>query len=70
MKKKTKKIMTLMSKSMLIFAIILLCIAFCLFSMKMGFGFKLEPPFCWASFLQMGVFMFSAWAFNQEIFLN
>lgn len=53
---------------MLLLSIILLAIAFCLFSVKLGLGFKLEPPFCWASFLQMGLLMLGGWAFNKELF--
>ncbi len=53
---------------MFVVSLVLLSISFCLFSARMGFGFKLEPPFCWASFLQMGLFMLSGWAFNKELF--
>lgn len=53
---------------MLVVSIILLGIAACLFSARMGFGFKMDPPFCWASFLQMGLFMLTSWAFNKELF--
>jgi hypothetical protein len=68
MKKQTKKIINLMLKSMFVVSLVLLSISFCLFSARMGFGFKLEPPFCWASFLQMGLFTLSGWAFNKELF--
>lgn len=68
MKKETKKIIKVTVNSMLVVAMILLTISFCLFSAKMGFGFKMEPPFCWASFLQMGLFMLTSWAFNKELF--
>lgn len=68
MKKETKKKIKLMINSMLVVSIILLGIAACLFSARMGFGFKMDPPFCWASFLQMGLFMLTSWAFNKELF--
>ena len=68
MKKQTKKIINLILKSMFVVSIILLSISFCLFSARMGLGFNMGPPFCWASFLQMGLFMLSGWAFNKELF--
>jgi len=68
MKKETKKIIKVTLNSMLIVAMILLNVSFCLFSARMGFGFKMDPPFCWASFLQMGLFMLASWAFNKELF--
>jgi len=68
MKKETKRIIKITLNSMLLVATILFIISFCLFSIRMGFGFKLDPPFCWASFLQMGLFTLSGWAFNKELF--
>lgn len=68
MKKGTKKTIRIAVNSMLFISMILLTVSFCLFSARMGFGFKLEPPFCWASFLQMGLFMLTSWAFNKELF--
>jgi hypothetical protein len=68
MKKQTKKIINLILKSMFVVSIILFSISFCLFSARMGLGFNMGPPFCWASFLQMGLFMLSGWAFNKELF--
>jgi hypothetical protein len=68
MKKETKKLIKTVVNSMLFLSIILLTISFCLFSVRMGFGFKMEPPLCWASFLQMGLFMLTSWAFNKELF--
>ena len=70
MKKETKKILSVMINSMFAVSLILFSISFCLFSARMGFGVKLEPPFCWASFLQMSLFFFSTWAFNKELFYN
>ena len=70
MKKGTKKNLNIVINSMLVVSIILLSISACLFSMRLGFGFKMEPPFCWASFLQMGLFMLGGWAFNKELFYN
>ena len=68
MKKETKKTIKMIVNSMLVVSVILLILSVCLFSVKMSFGFKMEPPFCWASFLQMGLFMLSSWAFNKELF--
>jgi len=68
MKKETKKTIKIAVNSMLFISLALLTISFCLFSVKIGFGFKMEPPFCWASFLQMGLFMLTSWAFNKELF--
>jgi hypothetical protein len=68
MKTQTKKTIRIVINSMLFVAMILLTVSFCLFSFRMGFGFKMEPPFCWASFLQMGLFMLTSWAFNKELF--
>jgi hypothetical protein len=68
MKKETKKKIGLIINSMFVVSIILLSIAACLFSARLGFGFKMEPPLCWASFLQMGLFMLTSWAFNKELF--
>jgi hypothetical protein len=68
MKKETKKIIKLTVNSMLVVSMILLTVSFCLFSVRMGFNFKMEPPLCWASFLQMGLFMLGSWAFNKELF--
>jgi hypothetical protein len=28
----------------------------------------MDPPLCWASFLQMGLFTLTSWAFNKELF--
>lgn len=68
MKKETRKIIKLMINSMLIVSIILLIISFCLVSVRMGLGIKFEPPFCWASFLEMGLLILTGWAFNKELF--
>jgi hypothetical protein len=68
MKKGTKKTIKTVVNSMLVVSMMLLAVSFCLFSARMGFGFKMEPPFCWASFLQMGLFMLTSWAFNKELF--
>jgi hypothetical protein len=68
MKKQTKKIIKIFIKSMLVLSLTLLAIAFCLISVGFGLGFKLDPPFCWASFLQMGLLMLTGWAFNKELF--
>lgn len=68
MKTQTKKIIRVMINSMLVVSLILLSITFCLISARVGLGIKLEPPFCWASFLQMGLFMLTSWAFNKELF--
>lgn len=68
MKKETKKIIKVTVNSLLIVSVILLTVSLCLFSARMGFGFKMDPPFCWASFLQMGLFMLTSWAFNKELF--
>jgi hypothetical protein len=68
MKKRTKKIIKICIQSMLILSIVLLGVAFCLISVRLGLGFKLDPPFCWASFLQMGLLMLTGWAFNKELF--
>jgi len=68
MKKETKKTIKMIVNSMLVVSMMLLVVSFCLFSARMGFGFKMEPPFCWASFLQMGLFMLTSWAFNKELF--
>lgn len=68
MKKETKKRIKWVVNSMLVVSIILLSVSACLFSVRLGFGFKMDPPFCWASFLQMGLFMLSSWAFNKELF--
>jgi len=70
MKKGTKKTIKLMVNSMLVVSIILLSISACLFSIRLGLGFKMDPPLCWASFLQMGLFMLTSWAFNKELFYN
>lgn len=53
---------------MLVVSMILFSISVTLFSVRVGFGFNFGPPFCWASFLQMGLFMLSGWAFNKELF--
>lgn len=68
MKKQTKKIIKVTVNSLLFISVVLLTVSLCLFSARMGFGFKLDPPFCWASFLQMGLFMLTSWAFNKELF--
>ena len=68
MKKETKKIIKVTVNSLLVISMMLLTVSLCLFSARMGFGFKLDPPFCWASFLQMGLFMLTSWAFNKELF--
>ena len=68
MKSKTKKFITHVVKSMFAISLILLVTSACLFSIKIGLDIKLDPPFCWASFLQMGLIMLSGWAFNKELF--
>jgi hypothetical protein len=68
MKKETKKIIKFITNLMFIVSIILLGVSVCLISARFGFGFKLDPPFCWASFLQFGIFSFVSWAFNKELF--
>jgi hypothetical protein len=68
MKKETKKIINLTLQSVFVVSMVLFTVSFCLLSARMGFGFKLDPPFCWASFLQMGLFLLSGWAFNKELF--
>lgn len=67
MKTKTKKIVTNIVKSIFVLSLVLLTISVCLFSIRLGLGIKFDPPFCWASFLQMGLFMLSTWAFNKEL---
>jgi hypothetical protein len=68
MKKETKKIIKVTVNSLLVISVMLLTVSLCLFSARMGFGFKMDPPFCWASFLQMGLLMLTSWAFNKELF--
>lgn len=53
---------------MLIVSIALFAVAACLICMRLGFNVKLDPPFCWASFLQLGLLMLGGWAFNKELF--
>jgi hypothetical protein len=68
MNKKTKdlinKIVGLVFKS----GILLLTVSLVLMCANFGFGVKLNPPFCWASFLQLGVLLTTGWAFNKELF--
>jgi hypothetical protein len=68
MKKQTKTIIKQIVNLMLIFSFILLAISTCLVCARLGLGLKFDPPFCWASFLQMGLLMLSGWAFNKELF--
>ncbi len=68
MKKQTKKIIQMLINSMFVVSVILLSITFCLACARLGFGIKLDPPFCWASFLQLGLLMLGGWAFNKELF--
>ena len=68
MNNKTKEIVNklvgISLKSGMFFLIISLVLMFANF----GFGLKLEPPFCWASFLQVGLILTTGWAFNKELF--
>jgi hypothetical protein len=68
MKTQTKKIIKKVVNLMLIVSITLFAVAACLIFIRLGFGIKLEPPFCWASFLQMGLLVLTGWAFNKELF--
>jgi hypothetical protein len=68
MKTRTKKIIKKIVNSMLMVSITLFAVAACLICIRLGFGLKLEPPFCWASFLQMGLLVLTGWAFNKELF--
>ena len=68
MKKRTKTLINRLTRSMFVISLMLLSISAFLFSAKFGFGMAMQPPFCWASFLKMGLFMLSSWAFNKELF--
>lgn len=68
MKKGTKKTIKLITNSMLTISIVLLIISASLVYINLGFGLEMQPPLCWASFLQMGLFMLMGWAFNKELF--
>lgn len=68
MNKKTKNIVNGLINTSLKSGIFLLVISFVLMCANFGFGLKLEPPFCWASFLQMGLLLTMGWAFNKELF--
>lgn len=68
MKIQTKKIIKKIVNSMLIVSIALFAVAACLICMRLGFNVKLDPPFCWASFLQLALLMLGGWAFNKELF--
>ena len=70
MKIQTKKVIKVTVNSLLVISMMLLTVSLCLFSVKIGFGLKMEPPLCWASFLQMGILMLTTWAFNKELFYN
>ncbi len=68
MNNKTKEIVNKLVGMSLKSGIFLLVISFVLMFANFGFGLKLEPPFCWASFLQVGLVLTTGWAFNKELF--
>ena len=68
MSKKTKDIINRLVNISLKSGIFLLVISFVLMCANFGFGFKMDPPFCWASFMQMGLILTTGWAFNKELF--
>lgn len=68
MKKQTKILINRLTNLMFFISLVFLTISAFLFSAKFGFGMGMQPPFCWASFLKMGLFMLSSWAFNKELF--
>jgi hypothetical protein len=68
MKKQTKNIIDKFVKYNLFLAIFILSASFVLLCANLGFGVKLNPPYCWASFFQLGVFLIVGWAFSKELF--
>jgi hypothetical protein len=68
MSKKTKNIINKFLGANLKIGVVLLVISFVLMCANFGFGIKLDPPFCWASFLQIGLILTTGWAFNKELF--
>jgi len=68
MKKQTKIVIKKIVNLMFVLSILFLMISTCLICVRLGFGWKFDPPFCWASFLQMGLLMLSGCAFNKELF--
>jgi hypothetical protein len=68
MSKKTKDIINRLVNISLKSGIFLLVISFVLMCANFGFGIKIDPPFCWASFMQMGLILTTGWAFNKELF--
>jgi hypothetical protein len=68
MKKRTKTVIKKTVNLMLILSITLLAVSTCLVCIRFWLGWKLDPPFCWASLLQMGLLMLGGWAFNKELF--
>jgi hypothetical protein len=68
MNKKTKNIINKFVGFSLKTGIFLLTVSLVLMCANFGFGVKLNPPFCWASFLQLGVLLTTGWAFNKELF--
>jgi phosphoglycerol transferase MdoB-like AlkP superfamily enzyme len=68
MKKQTKNIINKFVKYNLFIGIFILSLSFILLCANLGFGIKLNPPYCWASFFQLGIFLIVAWAFNKELF--
>jgi hypothetical protein len=68
MSKKTKDIINRLVNISLKSGIFLLVISFVLMCANFGFGIKMDPPFCWASFMQMGLILTTGWAFNKELF--
>lgn len=68
MNKKTKDLINKMVGFILKSGVLLLVISFVLMFANFSLGIKLNPPFCWASFLQLGILLTSGWAFNKELF--
>jgi hypothetical protein len=68
MSKKTKDIINRLVNISLKSGIFLLVTSFVLMCANFGFGIKIDPPFCWASFMQMGLILTTGWAFNKELF--
>jgi len=68
MSKKTKDIINRLVNISLKSGIFLLVISFVLMCANFIFGIKIDPPFCWASFMQMGLILTTGWAFNKELF--
>ena len=68
MNKKTKDLINKTIGLVLKSGVLFLVISSILMFAKFGLGIKLNPPFCWASFLQLGILLTSGWAFNKELF--